>query len=119
MARWKREPDLFPGPLREFVESEWPQLEGECLGHYGCHGEGYEVDCVPRPGEYCGQRSYEMIERDHPGDSAMLARWRRADAYKRFHQERLAWVKDDDEAWMTEFLSSREHEIRYGKRRNG
>jgi len=118
VARWKREPDLFPAPLREFVESEWPPVEGECLTHYGCHGEGYGTDCVPRPGEYCGQLCYEHLAAEYPGEPEILARARSADAYTRFHQARLAWVEGDEEAWMTEFLSSRHHEIRYGKRRN-
>ena len=112
---WRRYEDPFPAPLREFVESEWPRLPAECLGSFGCHGQGYEVDCQPRAGEYCGERSYEMIERDHPGDASMLARWLRADAYKRWHQARLGWVKDDPDAWMDEFCSSQEHRIRYGR----
>ena len=118
MAWRKREESPFPAPLREFVPSEWPQLEGECLGHYACHGEGYGADCVPRPGEYCGQLCYEHLAAEYPDRPEMLARALAADRYTRFHRARLAWVKDDDELWMQEFLSSREHEIRYGKRRN-
>ena len=118
MARWKREPDLFPAPLREFVEGEWPYVEGECLGIFGCHGEGYSADCVPRPGEWCGQLYYEAMARDQPDQPDRPARAKAADAYIRWHQARLNWVEGDDVAWMEEFLSSREHEIRYGKRRN-
>jgi hypothetical protein len=117
MARWKHEPDLFPAPLREFVESEWPPVEGECLTHYGCHGQGYGMDCVPREGEPCGQRHYESLTRDYPDRPELLERALAADRYTRFHQARLAWVEGDEVAWMEEFLSSRYHEIRYGRPR--
>lgn len=118
MARWKRKPDLFPAPLREFVESEWPPVEGECLGHYSCRGVGYWGACVPREGEPCGTRCYESLAADYPDQPEILVRAKASDAYKRFHQARLSWVKDDDCAWMDEFCTSRFHEIRYGKRRN-
>jgi hypothetical protein len=101
--------------LQEFREADWPQVPGECLGHYSCRGEGYSADCVPRPGEFCGQLCYEHLAADYPGQPDILVRAKAADAYTRFHRARLAWVKGDDEAWMTEFLSSRYHEIRYGK----
>lgn len=117
MARWKRDDDPFPAPLREFVESEWPPMPGECLGHYACRGQGYSTDCVPRDGEFCAQRCYEHLAADYPDQPDILVRARASDAYKRFHQARLAWVKGDDEAWMAEFLSSRFHQIRYGRPR--
>ena len=117
MARWKRDEGPFPAPLREFVESEWPPVEGECLGHYACRGEGYGTDCVPRTAEYCGQLHYEHLAADYPDRPELLARALAADRYTRFHQARLAWVKDDDELWMQEFCSSRDHEIRYGRPR--
>jgi hypothetical protein len=108
---------MFPVPLQEFCEQEWPPVEGECLGHYACRGEGYWGECVPRLGEFCGQRSYEMITRDHPGDTAMLARWKRADAYTRFGQARLNWLGKDHPDYLAEFLDScgTAHQIRYGR----
>jgi len=114
---WRKREDPLPAPRREFVESEGPPGPGECLTHYGCHGEGYGADCTPRPGEYCGQLCYEHLAAEYPDRPEMLARARAADAYTRFHQARLAWVQGDDEAWMDEFLASREHEIRYGRPR--
>lgn len=114
---WRKRKESFPGPLAEFHAEDWPPVEGECLTHYGCHGQGYSTDCVPREGEYCGQLHYESLARDYP-DRPDLERAKLGDAYQRFHQARLAWVKDDDEAWMEEFLSSRYHEIRYGRPRS-
>src|SRR5438876_81997 len=107
---------MFPGPLQQFREQDWPPVEGECLGHYSCRGQGYWGDCVPREGEPCGQRCYEHLAAEYPGEPEKLARARAADAYTRFHQARLAWVQGDEEAWMAEFLSSRDFEIRYGRR---
>jgi len=42
VRRRARREDLFPAPLQRFAPSEWPQVAGECLGHYSCdHGTGY------------------------------------------------------------------------------
>jgi len=116
--RGRRDP--FPAPLREFAESEWPPVDGECLEHYACRGEGYEADCCPRPGEYCGQLCYESLALDYPGRPELLARAKAADAYERFHQARLNWLGEDHPAWFEEFLngSGARHEIQYGKPRN-
>jgi hypothetical protein len=116
VRRKGRRSDLFPVPLREFAESEWPPVEGECLGHYACRGQGYEVDCVPRDGEYCGQLHYEMLARDYPGRPEMLARARAGDAYERFHQARLNWLGDGHPLWFEEFLNGCgvRHRICYG-----
>jgi hypothetical protein len=65
VARWHQE-ETFPGPLAEFAAEDWPPVEGECLGHYACRGEGYEAACAPRPGEFCGQACYESLARDFP-----------------------------------------------------
>ncbi len=120
MARWKRDEGPFPAPLREFVESEWPQIEGECLGHYACHGEGYGADCCPRPGEYCGQLHYEALARDYPDRPEMLERAKLGDSYERFHRARLNWLGEDHPLWMEEFLdgSGVRYRLRYGKGRN-
>jgi hypothetical protein len=112
---WRRNTDPFPAPLREFRESEWPPVEGECLGHYGCWGRGYGVDCVPRPGEFCGQLHYESLARDFPDRPGMLAAAKRGDAFTRYHQARLSWLGEDHPGWLAEFFDGdRYHEIRYG-----
>ncbi len=113
MKRRQKAADMFPAPLREFREAEWPPVPGECLAHYGCHGEGYGAGCVPRPGEYCGQLHYESLARDYPDQPELLASAERADAYQRWHQARLNWLGEDDPRWFAEFLSSRYHAIRY------
>jgi hypothetical protein len=96
--------DAWPLHLREFREADWPPTEGECLGHYGCRGLGYEVACVPRIGEACGQRSYEMLARDYPDRPEVEAAARSADAYERFHQARLAWLGKDHPRYLDEFI---------------
>ncbi len=113
MRRRKKAADLFPGPLAEFHEEDWPQLEGECLGHYTCHGAGYGTECVPRPGEYCGQLCYESYERDYPDEPERLAAVKCSDAYTRWHQARLNWLGKDHPMWFEEFLSNDHHRIRF------
>ncbi len=111
----RRRQDPFPAPLREFVASEWPPVEGECLGHYACRGRGYEEDCVPRPGEFCGQACYEHLAAEYPDRPEMLAAAKRADAFTRYHAARLGWLGEDRPGWFAEFLDGcgRHHEIRY------
>jgi hypothetical protein len=107
--------DLFPAPLQEFVESEWPPVEGECLQYYACRGEGYERDCVPRPGEFCGQLCYESIERDYPGRPDLLERAKAADAYVRWRLARASWLGEDHPGWLVEVLGAgAAHRIRCG-----
>jgi hypothetical protein len=112
---WRKAPgDAFPAPLRVFREAEWPPVEGECLGHYGCRGEGYDGDCVPREGEFCAQACYEMLARDHPDRPEVLAAAKSADAFTRYHQARLAWLGEDHPDWIGEFFDGDRHgEIRY------
>lgn len=31
---WRKHAEIFPAPLREFREPEWPPVPGECLGAY-------------------------------------------------------------------------------------
>ena len=71
MAWRKPARDPFPARLREFRESEWPPVDGECLRGYACRGLGYEVDCVPRPGERCGQACYDKLARDYAEEDAV------------------------------------------------
>ena len=104
MKRRVQARDLFPAPLREFREEDWPPVEGECLGRYACRGRGYEEDCTPRPGESCGQRCYEMLARDYPDRPAMLASRKRADAHTRFHRARLSWLGKDHPLYVEEFI---------------
>jgi hypothetical protein len=96
---------VFPGPLREFVESEWPPVEGECLGRFACRGEGYGTDCVPRPGEFCGQAHYELLARECPGEPWRLAAARRADARERWRSARLSWLGEDHPRYVDEFVA--------------
>ena len=114
---WRKREDPFPGPLREFIESEWPPVPGECLTHYGCHGAGYAADCCPRPGEYCGQLCYESLERDFADRPEMLERAKLSDAYERFHRARLSWLGEDHPLWFEEFLNASgvRHAMRYGE----
>jgi hypothetical protein len=115
VARWRNRDEGFPGPLAEFHEEDWPQVPGECLHHYACHGEGYGRPCVPRDGEFCGQLCYELLA-DRP---ELLARAKSGDAYERYHRARLAWLGKDHPGWFDEFLngSGRRHEIRHGRPR--
>lgn len=83
MAR-HRPVDVFPAPLREFREAEWPPVPGECLGIYACRGEGYGVPCVPRPGEACGDACYAML-----ADPWQVAQARRRDALVRYRAARV------------------------------
>ena len=105
MRRRRKRGDLFPDGLREFREAEWPLADGECLGHYACRALGYELACVPRPGEFCGQRCYEMLARDYPDRPEVLAAAKRGDAYERFHQARLEWLGEDHPGWLDEFIN--------------
>ena len=107
----------FPSPLAAFVESEWPPVPGECLQHYGCDfGSGYTAPCTPRPGEFCGQLHYESLIRDHPDRPDVLARAKRADAFRRWKQARLGWLGQGSRGWAQELLMGApgEHEICYG-----
>jgi hypothetical protein len=104
MAWRKPGPDPFPAPLRGFREQDWPPVEGECLGHYACRGEGYERPCVPRPGEACGQRCYELLAAEHGGRPEVLAAARRADAYERFHRARLSWLGEGTGGYAGEMI---------------
>lgn len=115
VARRRRQ-ELFPGPLQEFVESEWPPVPGECLMHYTCRGNGYDGPCVPRPGESCGQLHYEMLARDYPGQPERLARARTADAYERWKRARMNWLGEDHPGWLDELCRGwgEERAIRYG-----
>jgi len=108
----------FPAPLREFREEDWPPVPDECLEHYACRGEGYEAECVPRAGEYCGQLCYEALARDYPGEPELLARFKAADAYTRYRMARLSWLGEDHPEHFAEWLAGLgpEHEIRYGWR---
>ena len=118
---WRKTADPFPGPLREFREEDWPPVDGECLSHYSCRDRGYGEECVSIGGP-CGWRSYAMIITDFPGDVAMLARWRRADAYTRWRKARLGWlassIGEDDPRYVEEWVAGMDdgHEIRYGRR---
>ena len=103
---WRRAQDPFPRPLREFREAEWPPAEGECLAHYACRGQGYEAGCVPRPGEYCGQRCYEHLAATYPHRPELLAARRRQDAHARFRQARLNWLGEDHPLYPAEFIDS-------------
>ena len=106
---------MFPASLREFRESEWPAVPGECLGHYACHGRGYENDCVPRPGEQCGDACYAMLARDCPDRPEVLAAAKSSDAYVRYHEARLAWLGEDRPGWLDEFIDGYQpfEQIRY------
>jgi len=95
-----RAQDLFPAPLREFVEAEWPPVEGECLGIYACRGEGYGAPCVSLDGP-CGHRCYAML-----ADPWQVAQARRRDALVRYRAARLAWLGEDHPAWLDEFCRS-------------
>lgn len=108
---------LFPPELVEFREEDWPPVEGECLGHYACRGLGYDVACVSVDGP-CGWRCYAAIEREHPSDPDVLARTKRADAWTRFHEARLAHLGEDHPRYFDEFIGgfSGYEEIRFGHR---
>jgi hypothetical protein len=114
VRRRRRQEDLFPAPLREFTESEWPPVAGECLGIFSCHGEGYGSDCVPRPGEQCADAYYAMLERDCPGRPDVMAAAKRAAAYIRWKEARLSWLGKDHPGWLEEFIvDNRADAIRY------
>jgi hypothetical protein len=120
MARRRRE-DVFPGPLAEFREQDWPPVEGECLRHYACRGQGYEAECVPRPGEYCGQLCYEHLAAEYPDRPEMAERARRADAYTRWRRARLSWLGESHPEYLREWVAGLDdgHAIRYGWRTSG
>ena len=89
-------------------------MPGECLGIFSCHGEGYDNDCVPRPGEQCGDRYYAMLARDCPDRPDVIAAAKRADAYIRWKEARLNWLGKDHPDWLEEFIVSNQAEaIRY------
>lgn len=120
MRRRVKAADLFPAPLREFREADWPPVEGECLRHYGCRGNGYSdaegrnVPCVPRPGEPCGQLCYERLALECADRPEVLAAAKAADAYTRYHEARLNWLGEDHPGWIDEWLDNDRHaEIRY------
>jgi hypothetical protein len=116
MAWRKVRPDAFPAPLREFRESEWPPVEGECLEHYSCRANGYESDCAPQPGVPCGQAHYEYLEQQEaPGRPDVLAAARRADAFTRFSAARLAWLGEEGDGYIDELIAgwNGDSEIRY------
>jgi hypothetical protein len=96
--------EVFPAPLREFREEDWPPVEGECLGHYTCRGRGYEEDCTPREGESCGQRCYESLARDYADRPGLLPARKRQDAYTRFRNARLGWLGKDHPLYVEEFI---------------
>jgi hypothetical protein len=116
VRRRSQQVDPFPPHLREFTEEDWPPVEGECLRHYACRDLGYAVECVSidRP---CGWRNYAMLQRDYPDQPDMLVRARRADAWTRFHQARLAHLGEDHPLYFDEFLDgfSEYETIRYGR----
>lgn len=105
---WRRgTEEKFPPRLREFREEDWPPVPGECLGHYSGCGE---LGCR----EFCGQACYEHLARDYPDRPEMLANARRADAFTRYHQTRLAFLGEDHPDWLTEYFENDLHEdIRY------
>ncbi len=103
MARHRHQ-EVFPAPLREFREEHWPPVPGECLGHYACRGEGYEGDCVPRPGEPCGQACYDRLTLAYPGRPELVAARKRHDAFARFHRARLNWLGKDHPLYVEEFI---------------
>lgn len=101
---WRKHAETLPARLREFREADWPPVPGECLGHYACRGEGYDRDCVPRPGEQCWQACYDRLAADYAPRPEVLAAAKRADAYTRFSQARLDWFGEFSDGWLTEFL---------------
>jgi hypothetical protein len=119
MARRRRE-DVFPGPLAEFREQDWPPVEGECLRHYACRDGGYDGDCVSLEGP-CGWRTYAMLARDHPDEPEMAERARRADAYTRWRRARLSWLGEGHPEYLREWVAGLDdgHAIRYGWRTSG
>jgi hypothetical protein len=115
MAWRKPVPDLFPAPLREFREAEWPPVEGECLGHYSCRADGYSFECAPREGVPCGQACYDHLALEYAERPEVLAAVLRADAYTRFHEARLSWLGKDSDGYVDEMIEGFQvHErIRY------
>lgn len=99
MARHRAQ-DVFPAPLREFREEDWPPIPGECLGCYGCLGWawGYEGECRPPLGEACGDRCYAAFP-DQAADR------RRRDALHRWRTARMGWLGEDHPAWIDEFVA--------------
>jgi hypothetical protein len=93
-----REPALdFGGDERliRFVESEWPQVDGECLGQWACREDGYGVPYVSWSGP-CGWRHYEAYA-DRPD---ILARSAHDHAMVRWRQARVNWLKDRGLDWV-------------------
>lgn len=113
MRRRRREDERFPGPLREFIEDEWPPVPGECLGIFSCHGNGYRSECVPRPGEECGGAYRAGLARDYAHRPEVLAAALRADACIRWKAARLNWLGKDHPGWLEEFIEDSQAQIRY------
>jgi hypothetical protein len=101
---WRKRAEMFPAPLREFREADWPPADGECLGIYTCRGLGYESECVSLDGP-CGWRFYA-----DRGDDDVTRRQRQTEALIRFRQARMNWlaraVGEDHPLWMDEFVRS-------------
>jgi hypothetical protein len=101
---WRKRAEMFPGPLREFREAEWPPVEGECLGMYACRGLGYESACVSLDGP-CGWRFYAA-----PHAEGIAEAQRSREALTRFRQARMSWlagaVGEDHPLWLDEFCRS-------------
>ena len=99
MARRRDQAGTFPGPLREFVESEWPPVEGECLADYACRYLGYGVACAPPP-EGCGAALRASLA-DRPD---LLAYYAHLDAYRRWTTARLSWLGRGHPLWFDTWL---------------
>lgn len=84
---------LFPtGPLREFVEADWPPAPGEVMDGCAC---GY---CVARFGSGHESGGYVDIEPEY------AAVWRTRDAFRRFRAARLAFLGEDHPQYRNEWL---------------
>lgn len=106
MAWRKEQPDIFPAPLREFREQDWPAVAGECLEDYACRGNGYDGPCVPRPGEACGQAHFEYLAREHPDRPDLVARATRRHAFMRYSLARQSWLGEDHPDYVGELINS-------------
>jgi hypothetical protein len=112
---WRKQHERFPAPLRQFIEAEWPPVDGECLGGYSCRANGYGQDCAPMPGAPCGQACYDHLAGKYPDRPEILAAAKKSDAYERYHRARLNWIGDDGDGWLTEFIDGHRvhNKIRY------
>ena len=104
MRRRRERGPGWPPHLAGFREEDWPQVPGECLVHYACADAWDRPPCVPREGEFCGQRCYETLARDYLDRPEVLAAAKTSDAYERFHQARLAWLGEDHPGYLDEFI---------------